>query len=190
MIMYSIERSELFMKAIGKFLLELVIGVWLMSIFVTVCLLSYNDFRVSTFGKTSLLIIDSEEMEPDFEEGDLLIIKRNSDSKINIGDKVFYYNSAKDSDVWVYYDTVQEKIPLTRDETTFVLNSQKVSGEYIIGRAEGAKVMHKVGTLLAIFTSRWGFMFLVIFPMLFAIIYEIMMIIEARRELKMAKNNE
>lgn len=169
----------------------MIIGIWLVvAIFVTVCLLSYNEFRVSTFGDISLLIIDSEEMEPDFIEGDLLIVKRNSDSKINIGDKVFYYNSAMDSNVWIYYDIVQDKIPLTRDETTYVLNSEHVSGQYIIGKADGVKVIHNAGTFLEIFTSRWGFMFLIIFPMLFAIIYEIMMIIDARRELKMANNDE
>lgn len=179
------------MKKIGNFLLEILIGTWLIvAIFVTICLLSYNDFRVSTFGDTSLLIIDSDAMEPDFVEGDLLIVKRNSDNKINIGDKVFYYNSAMDSNVWIYYDTVQDKVPLTRDETTFTIDNVKVSGQYIIGKADGAKVMHKAGTFLEIFTSRWGFMFLVIFPTLFAIIYEIMMIIDARREMKLANKNE
>ena len=92
--MYRNRRNDI-MKRIGSFLLDIVIGVWLIvAIFVTICLLSYNDFMVTTFGKTSLVIIDSDEMEPDFLEGDLLIIKRNSDSKINVGDKVFYYNSA------------------------------------------------------------------------------------------------
>ena len=179
------------MKKIGNFLLEIVIGAWLiLAIFVTICLLSYNEFRVSTFGNTSLLIIDSDEMEPDFNEGDLLIIKRGSDNKINVGDKVFYYNSTMDSNVWIYYDTVQEKKPITRDETTFTIDNEEVSGSYVIGKADGAKVMHKAGTFLAIFTSRWGFMFLVIFPTLFAIIYEIMMIVDARREMKLANKNE
>lgn len=174
------------MKKIGNLILDIIIGVWLViAIFVTICLLSYNDFRVTTFGKNSLLIIESDEMEPDYVEGDLLIVKRNSDSKINVGDKIFYYNSAMNSNVWIYLDTVQEKIPVTRDETTFVLNDKNVSGEFVIGKVDSTKVYHKMGTYLSIFTSRWGFMFLVIFPTLFAIIYEIMMIFEARRELKM-----
>ena len=134
--------------------------------------------------------MDSDLMEPYFYEGDLVIVKRNSDNKINVGDKVFYYNSAMNSNVWIYLDTVQEKMPVTRDETTFTLNGEKVSGEFIIGKADGARVAHKVGTFLKIFTSRWGFMFLVIFPTLFAIIYEIMMIATARRELKTDQRNE
>lgn len=179
------------MKKIGNFLLDIVIGVWLIAaIFVTVCLLSYNEFKVSTFGSTSLLIIDDDSMEPEFMEGDLLIVKRNSDNKINVGDKLFYYNSEMDSNVWIYLDTVEEKTPITRDETSYKLGGKTVSGGYIIGKADGSKVMHHVGTFLGIFTSRWGFMFLVIFPTLFAIIYEIMMIIDARRDMKMASRNE
>ncbi len=173
------------MKKIGGFLLDIVIGAWLiLAIFVTICLLSYNEFAVSTFGKTSMIIIDSDEMEPDFLEGDLLLVKRNSDNKINVGDKVFYYNSAMNSSVLIYLDTIQSKESVTRDETTYLIDGRKVSGEYVIGKADRAKVIHKVGTFLQIFTSRWGFMFLVIFPTLFAIIYEIMLIVEASREAK------
>ena len=179
------------MKKIGNLILDIIIGAWLIvAIFVTICLLSYNEFRVSTFGKNTLLIIESDAMEPDYVEGDLLLIKRNSDNKINVGDKIFYYNSAMNSNVWIYLDTVQEKKEITRDETTFVLNDKSVSGEFVIGKAESAKVYHKLGTYLSIFTSRWGFMFLVIFPTLFAIIYEIMMIFEARHELKMEMTHE
>lgn len=179
------------MKKIGNFLLDIVIGVWLiLAIFVTICLLSYNQFQVTTFGKTSLLIIDNDAMEPDFKEGDLLIVKRNSDNKINVGDKVFYYNSAMNSNVWIYYNTVQAKKEITKDQTTFTIENESVSGDYVIGKADGVKVMHGAGTWLGIFTSRWGFMFLVIFPTLFAIIYEIMMIVDARRDVKADKKHE
>ena len=178
-------------KKIGNFILDVVIGTWLVvAIFVTVCLLSYNDFQVQVFEKSTLLVIDSDSMEPYFYEGDLVIVKRNSDNKINVGDKVFYYNSAMDSNVWIYLDTVQDKKMVTRDEATYTLNNEVVSGEYIIGKADGALVHHKLGTVLNIFTSRWGFMFLVIFPTLFAIIYEIMMIVAARHELKTDTEDE
>ncbi len=176
------------MKAIGKVLFDIIAGVWLVcAIFVTICLLSYNEFKVTTFGKTSLLIIDSDELEPNFLEGDLLIIKKNSNNKINVGDNVFYYNSAMNSNVLVYNGNVQSKEAVSKDETTFTINNQSVSSEYIIGKADGSKVMHKAGTILGVFTSKWGFMFLVIFPSLFAIIYEIMMVVDASRKLK---NNE
>lgn len=167
------------MKKIGNFILDIVIGVWfVIAIFVTICLLSYNEFQVAHFGKYSMLIMDSDELEPEFLEGDLLVVKRNGDSKIEIGDKVFYYNSAMDSSVLIYLDTVQEKEAVTKDETTYVINGEKVSGEYVIGKTASTKVYHKIGFYLGILLSKWGFMFIVIFPTLFAIIYEIMMIVE------------
>lgn len=173
------------MKNIGRILFDIIVCIWLVvAIFVTVCLLSYNEFKVSVFGKNTLLIIDSDEMEPEFMEGDLLIVKRNSDNKINIGDQVFYYNSAKDSNVLIYKDDVEEKQEITKDETTYTLDGNRVSGQYIIGKADTAKAYHKLGMVLQVFTSKWGFMFLVIFPTLFAIIYEILMIVDTAKNEK------
>lgn len=176
------------MKKIGRFLLNTVIAFWLIAaLFTTVCLLSYNEFKVTTFGNKTLLIIDSDELEPDVMEGDLLVVKRNSDNKINIGDKVFYYNSAKNTKVMVYNGFVQDKQEIDRKETTFVVDGEKVSGEFIIGRVDSSKAYHKIGTILNIFTSKWGFMFMVILPTLFAIIYEIMMIFDTAQKTKTEK---
>ena len=173
------------MKKVGKVLINLVIFAWLIAaLFVTICLLSYNEFKVTTFGKTSLLIIDSDELEPDYLEGDLLLVKRNSDAKINVGDKVFYFNSDMDTKILIYNGTVEDKETVSRDETTYTIDGHKVSGVYVVGKIDGSKSYHGVGKLLGIFTSKWGFMFLVIFPTLFAIIYEIMMIVEARHQEK------
>lgn len=179
------------MKKIGKFLFNIVIFVWLITaIFVTVCLLSYNQYHVTAFGKTSLIIVDSDELEPDYLEGDLLIVKRNSDNKIDVGSEVFYYNSAMNSEILLYHGKVQDKEVIDKNETTYVIEGEKVSGEYIAGKLETSKVIHKAGALLGIFTSKWGFMFLVIFPTLFAIIYEIIMIVESAKNLKESDDQE
>ncbi len=182
--MYIVE-GEVYMKKIGNFLFDIVVGVWLIvAIFVTICLLSYNDFKVIEFGSRSLLIMDSDELEPDFLEGDLLIVKKNSNDKINANDKIFYYNSAKNSNTLIYTGTVEDKHFIDKNETTFLVDGQNVSSEFVIGKFDTVKVYHKLGTFLGIFTSKWGFMFLVIFPTLFAIIYEILMIIDAARNEK------
>ena len=173
------------MKKVGSFLFDIVIGVWLIvAIFVTICLLSYNDFKVIEFGNKSLLIMDSDELEPDFLEGDLIIVKRNSNDKINISDKIFYYNSAKNSNTLIYTGTVENKNVIDKNETTFLVDGQSVSSEFVIGKFDTVKVYHNFGTILGVFTSKWGFMFLVIFPTLFAIIYEIVAIVEAVKSSK------
>ena len=103
------------MELIKKILFDFIVGIWfVIALFTTICLLSYNDFGVTTFGKQSLLIMDSDELEPDYPEGSLVVVK--------------------------------------------------------------------LGRILSALTSRWGFMFFILFPMLFAIIYEVMMIVDAAKK--------
>lgn len=174
------------MKKVGKWLLNLVIGIWvIVAIFVTVCLLSYNEFNIPVFGKTTLLIVDNEELEPDYEDGELLVIKKDSDKKVEVGDKVFFYNGNKTNEYLINIGTVTSKKNVTSTETTYEINNQKVSGSYVIGKTSSTQKMKNMGLILGIFTSQWGYMFLVIFPTLFAIIYEVMMIIEASKTLKL-----
>jgi len=173
------------MKKIGKLLIDVLVFAWFaVAIFVSVCLLSYNDYKTTVLGNNTLIIVDNDQLEPDFKEGDLVVVKRNSDNKINKGDKIFYYNSAKTSSVFIFTGEVTEKETVTQFETTFTVNDSKVSGEYVIGKQDTAKVYHGLGTVLGILTSKWGFLFLIILPTLFAIVYEIMMIIELVKESK------
>ena len=162
---------------------NILIGIWfVIAVFTTACLLSYNDFKVTTFGKTSLVIMDDNELEPDFLEGDLLVVKRDSDKKINNGDKVLYYNANKDSDTLIFSGVIQEKNEVNKTETTYMINNEKVSGDYVIGTFKNTKAYHSLGTILGVLTSKWGFMFLVIFPTLFGTIYEVIMIVDLAKK--------
>ncbi len=170
------------MKLLKKILIEIVIGVWfVVALFSTICLLSYNKFATTVIGKNTLIIVDSDELEPNYKEGDLLVIRRNSDTKIDVGEKVFYYNSAMNSTVLVYLGDVEKKEEVTKSEYTFTIEGERVSSEFIIGTVDNTKAYHNVGKILKVITSQWGFLLFIIFPMLFAIIYEIMMIIDTSK---------
>ena len=171
------------MKILSNIIKGVLVSIWfVIAVFVTACLLSYNDYEVTVFGKNTLLIVDSEEMEPDYLEGDLLIIKKKSDNKINVGDEVFYYNTSKNTETNVFTSKVLEKDTQDKSETVYVLNDTKVSSSYIIGTKDSVTIYHKLGTILGVLTSKWGYMFLVIFPTLFATIYEIVMIVESAKQ--------
>ena len=173
------------MEFIKKILFDILIGVWfIIALFTTICLLSYNDFGVSTFGKNTLLIMDSDELEPDYIEGDLVVVKRSNDNKIAVGEKVFYYNSSMNSSVLVFLGEVEDKTEVSKTDTTYTIDGEHVSGEFVIGATKDAKVYNKAGMILGALTSRWGFMFFILFPMLFAIIYEVMMIVDAAKKNK------
>jgi len=165
------------MEKVLNVLKNALIGVWIVvAIFVTVCLLSYNEFKVPVLGKTTLLIIDNEELEPDYKDGDLVTVKRGSDKKIEIGDTVFFYNGIKTDEYLVNIGEVTDKETVTSTETTYFINDSAVSGAHVIGRTEDANIMNNMGLVLNIFTSQWGFMFLIILPTLFALVYEVVTI--------------
>ena len=170
------------MKQLKKIIVNIIIAIWfVIAFFSTICLLSYNDFGTSVLGKNTLLIIDNDELEPRYNEGDLLVVKRASDSKINVGDEVFYFNSVMNTKTLVFLGQIENKQEVGRSDVTYTIEGEKVSSEFVIGDVNNVKTYHKVGTALAIITSKWGFLFFVLFPMLFAIIYEIMMIIESNK---------
>ena len=51
----------------------------IIAIFVTICLLSYNDFKVTELGDYSLVIIDDKELSPEYEKGDLVIVNKDKE---------------------------------------------------------------------------------------------------------------
>jgi len=167
------------MNLVLKILKNIVIGVWIIAaIFVTICLLSYNEYNITVINKNSFLIIENDELEPKFKEGELVIVKRESDKKINVGDEIFFYNGNKTNEFLINVGKVTGKKEVTSIETTYEVEGQAVSGSYVIGKVDGAKIMPKMGTVLNIVESRWGFMFLIILPTLFATVYEISIIVE------------
>ena len=176
------------MKRVKKIALNIIIAVWfIIAFFSTVCLLSYNEFGTTVLGKNTLLIIDNDELEPKYNEGDLLVVKRTSDNKIEKGQEVFYYNSAMNTSTLVFLGKVEDKEQVGKTDVTYTIDGTKVSGEYVIGNTDNVKTYHNLGTFLDAVTSKWGFLFFILFPMLFAIIYEVMMIIESGKEKKEEK---
>lgn len=175
------------MKVIGRFLWSIVVGVWLVcAIFTTVCLLSYNDYNIAELGDYTVLVIDTEDFEPTFYKNDLAFVKKRSNKSIKVGDKIFFYNGNKANAILVNVGEVTKKEDISEVETTYFINNSDigVSSRYVMGPVNHTIVAKHMGLVYSIFTSEWGFMFLVIFPTLYAVVYEIIMIIDATKETK------
>ena len=173
------------MKKIWSFIKNILISVWvLVAIITTVCLISYNDYSVSEIGNYSILIIDNDRLEPDFKEHDVVITKKVSENKYALGDKAFFYLTNAADAVFINYGEITKIESADHAEDTFYFGNDMVSYSDMIGLANGSIVYHGWGLVLSIFESRWGFMFLVIFPTIFAIVYEVYSIIEEARTIK------
>lgn len=157
----------------------------IIAVFVTICLLSYNEFKVTEFGETSLVLIDNEELQPNYNKGDLVIVNR--DTRIRENDSIFFYNTSADKvEITVANVTNVEKV--SNFEYTYTLEGNMIiSSEYVIGNTEGVTVIPKLGTVLGILESKWGFLILIVFPSLLAFIYEITVVFA---EIKEGRNNK
>ena len=173
-----------------KFIRNVIILIYaIIAILVTICLLSYNDQKVSEIGDYVLVIIDNDELAPEYNKGDLAIVDKSKN--IEIGDSVFFYNtSAKDFEV--SYTKVEEKTKITETETTYTLKgNKKISSEYVIGSSTNTKAIANIGTILKILESKWGFLLLVVLPALMAFLYQIIDIaVEVKKGKKTRRNEE
>ena len=166
------------MKKIVKFLIGIFIVIYVtIAIGLTVCLLNYNEYNLTVIGKNTFIIVKDDALNPDFKKGDLVIVKRNADSEIEAGDKIFFYNG-KEHQVSVNLGDVVNNTKVTETESTFTIEGNlKLTSRYIIGKAETSKVYGGLGTALSILESRWGFLFLIILPVLLMFIYLIYAVI-------------
>ena len=176
------------MKKIVNFFKGIIISVWLLiAIVTTICLISYNDYSVSEVGDYSIFIVDNERLEPDFLEDDIVIVKKTSENKYKEGDLAFFYLDNPEDAVYINYGTITRIDEIDHAEDAFYFGKDSVSYGRLIGPASEAKVIRGWGLLLRVLESKWGFMFFIIFPTIFAVVYEIYSIVE---ELKSSKDNE
>lgn len=142
------------------------------AIALTAFLLCKNKFGYTQFGDYTLIPIQlmQERNIDGVKKGELLVVQNSND--IEEGDKIYYYmvyhesyiiksgvvTSIKNDD-YSYLYTVDEK-----DPTTIV--GTKVLGKY-------STTYPKWGTILSILSSRLGFLFLVLLPILIVFIYQV-----------------
>ena len=157
----------------------------IIAVLVTVCLLSYNDFKVTEFGNSSLVIITDDTLLPDYKNGDLVIV--NKKDPILVGIKAFFYNTY-DREIEVNLAEVVNSEKITNSETTYTLEGDhKISSEYVLGSANNATVIPGVGAVLNVLESRWGFLFIIVLPALLAFIYQISVVVSELRKPKDSK---
>ena len=176
----KIHREE---KIVKKLIVNsLIILYMIIAIFLTVLLLSYNDFKVTVIGGNTLIIIRDNELAPEYNKGDLVIV--NSEDSVKEGQKVFYYES-NDSKLKIRQGTIEEAKQVTSRDIAYTLDGEKkVAGKYIIGATEDAKVIKNAGKVLGILESKWGFLFIIVLPALLLVINQIGVVVSGIKEAK------
>ena len=153
-----------------KILTNIIVIIYvIIAIFTTICLLTFNSFKVSEFGDKTLVIIDKEDLSYEYKKGDLIIVGREGYEKADKGDILFFYNNDG-----IKIAEIEKKNDFGEAGITFSIEGNyQVVVEDVIGTSNNIKVIGKVGKVLSILESKWGFLFLIVFPSLLAFLHQI-----------------
>lgn len=153
-----------------KTLLNIVIILYvIVAIFTTICLLTYNEYKVSVFGDKTFVIIDKDDEKLPYKKGDLVIVQKKGYENAKDGDNVFFYESNT-----IKIAKIQKKNDFGDAGITFTIEGNyQVVAEDVIGTSNNIKVINKAGTVLSLLESKWGFLFLIVFPSLIAFLHQI-----------------
>ena len=135
----------------------------------TILLLNYNDYGVTQFGNTSLIIISSDIASETYQKGDLVLVENKKIDRIEPGDEVFVYHLDGKGGVSIELGKVGQIYP--EEDAIAFENGATYSMQFVAG--VGDKVYDDIGFYLSIIESRWGFLFLVLVPCFLFFIYEI-----------------
>ena len=162
------------MKKGLKIVLSLVITLYLVIVvFTTAFLLNKNDYGVSTFLGKYLVFVEDNKLEPSYKEHSLLLITPVENTSVEVGSKAFFYDTYSTTKK-IKFTEVTKSEKINEKETTYTLkDNTRISSEYVLGTEKTTASLNALGSFLYIVQSRWGFLFIVVFPLFLAFIYEI-----------------
>lgn len=142
-----------------KIVFNIFIGVYLITtILITYVLLSYNKYNIAEFNNSYLFA----------DKSNLMIV--NKDDNIKNGDDIYYYGNNGKIKIG--------KVNSISDGVYTLDNEYALDNDSVLGNKNKAKSYAILGSIYSILTSKWGYLFIIIFPMLIAFVYEIYEIVK------------
>ena len=157
-----------------KIIKNIFLGIVLVAYFafvivMTVLLLNFNDYGVTEFGNTSLIIINDEISNDNYKKGDLVITKKEKMEKLEVGQDIFAYKTDEKGNVSVDLGKIGNLYP--EENAISFENGSNYSMEFIAGVPK--EIHNDIGNFLSIVESKWGFLFIVLVPSFLIFIYEV-----------------
>lgn len=152
-------------------------------IVMTVLLLNFNDYGVTQFGNTSLILINDEISNENYDQGDLVIVEKEKIEKYVNGQELFTYKVDEKGNVSIDLGKIGNIYP--EEEAISFENGSTYSMDFIAGVPQ--EKHEKIGTFLSIVESKWGFLFIVLVPSFLIFVYEVYTLII---EIKYGKDEE
>lgn len=163
----------------------------IIAILVTVLLLSFNEYNCSQIGGYTVYIVDDDSLEPEYEEGSILLIKETSDKHVQVGDEIFLYKVINSQEYEFVNRTLKEKAQQGRHIVYEVEDGENYDSTYFVGKAEDTIVIKGWGRLLEFLESKWGYLFCIVVVSLLLFLQEVFdLVIEIKYGKTKATNEE
>lgn len=158
------------LETVKKVFFSILIFVYFaFALIMTMLLLNYNDYGVTKFGQTSLIILKEKVSSTEYKQGDLILVEEAELKDIQAGETIFTYRADSKGQVHIDFGKVGK---VYEDENAISLeNGNNYSMEFVAGKP--TKVYNNVGTYLSIIESQWGFLFIVLVPCILLFIYQV-----------------
>lgn len=153
---------------------RIIIGVvgtayFVFALIMTILLLNFNDYGVTQFGNTSLVIINDDVAGEKYDKGSLVIVEQPKIDNIKVGEEIFTYRVDSKGIPMIQVGKIGEVY--IEDNALAFENGETYSYEFVAGRP--TKIYANMGMALSIIESQWGFLFIVLVPCFLIFIYEI-----------------
>ena len=139
------------------------------AITITILLLNYNKYGLTQFGNTTFVIVSDYITSDTYKKGDLVLVKSEKISDLELGEELFVYRIVNNNKVLVEVGKIGQIYP--EEDAIAFENGDIFSNEFIIGRSD--EIYNDIGFYLSIVESKWGFLFIVLVPCLLIFIYEV-----------------
>ena len=143
----------------------------------------------SIFGYSFYYVL-TESMEPEINAGDMILGKCTAPEDLKIGDVVTYHGESgamKDKIITHKIIEIDDDIFVTKGVANDVadppINASQIMSRYVV-------TIPLAGELFSVINSKFGFIFLIVTPLVFLIVNEISIIVKAFKEDKEEHSNE
>ena len=145
----------------------------IVAITVTVLLLSFNEYNCSEIGDYTVYIVNNDALEPEYEQGSILLIKNTSDKHVQVGDELFFYKVINSTEYEFVNRTLTQKTHQGNRILYSVSEGESYDSGYFVGKADDTTVIEGWGTLLSILESKWGYLFCIVIVSLLLFLQEV-----------------
>jgi hypothetical protein len=139
------------------------------ALIMTILLLNFNDYGVTQFDSTTMILVNDKISNDKYVKGDLVLVKSLKIEEYKEGDYLFTYKIGSDRVPTVQLGKVGAVY--ADDDAIAFENGETYSSEFVAGVP--TKKYEKIGGFLSIVESKWGFLFIVLIPVFLIFIYEV-----------------